>query len=354
MSSLVKIVRTLAIAVGIAAAGVAASAQAATCGILGSATAAPAVYDPFNPSGLANTTVTLNLTRINGSGGQKTDKVNFFLKSNSTAADGMTVVPISAVIEGNTAGLNLDIFYDFSETAPTYAPTTVTPNSGNRFLQLAFTGNNLASDTAQVTFNISLPANLNLNASTTLPLNAIFACSTTGGGSPTQQTGEINNAVVFPVTVLSALRTHYAGTDLAFGEIGDIPAVPLSPVQTNPANYIAVESSGAYSVELSSLNGFKMKKPGAATVGDEVRYSLKFLDYTRNPTTNPTPGDTAITRNCMRAGMAGEALPIQATLIDGGENKNPSSTYSDTLTVTITPLAYAEIGTSDCGSYTVP
>jgi hypothetical protein len=353
MSSLAKIVRTLAIAVGIATAGMATSAHAATCGITGSATASPAVYDPFNPSGLATTTVTLNLTRINGGGGEKTDKVNFFLKSSSAAADGMTVVPISTVIEGNVNGLNLDIFYDFNEAAPIYAPTTVAPSSGNRFLQLVFTGNNVASDTAQVTFNISLPANLNLNAATSLPLNAVFSCSTTGGGSPTQQTGQINNAVVFPVTVLSALRTYYAGTDLAFGEIGNIPPVPLSPVRTNPANYIFVQSSGAFTVELKSQNAFKMKKPGAVTVGDEVRYSLTFLGNTRSTATTPTPNAIAISHQCMRAGLAtaGQTLPIQATLIDGGQGKNPSPSYTDILTVTITPLAYSVAGTDDCGDF---
>ena len=58
----------------------------------------------------------------------------------------------------------------------------------------------------------------------------------------------------------------------------------------------------------------------------------------------------------VRAGLAtaGQQLPIQATLIDGGQNKNPSPTYTDILTVTITPLAYAITGTDNCGSFTVP
>lgn len=356
MLKTVRILRALTVLSGMVSVGLAASAQAATCGIIGSATASPAVYDPFDFSGLPTTTITLNLTRINGGGGEKTDKVNFFLRSNSSAADGMIVVPISTVIKGNVNGLNLDIFYDFSEPAPTYAPTTVLPSAGNRFLQLIFTGDNVASDTAQVTFNVSLPAGLNLNASTTLPLDAIFACSTTGGGGQTQQTGQINNAVVFPVTVLSALRTYYAGTDLAFGDIGNIPPVPLSPVRTNPGNYISVQSSGAYSVELSSQNAFKMKKPGAATVNDEIRYSLKFLGDTRDDTTTSVPEATAISHTCTWTGGANVAqtLPIQATLQEGGQGKNPSPTYTDILTVTITPLAYSVVGTDNCGSYSVP
>jgi hypothetical protein len=156
--------------------------------------------------------------------------------------------------------------------------------------------------------------------------------------------------------VLSALRTYYAGTALDFGEIGAIPAVPPSPVRTSPSNYIFVQSSGAYSVTLSSQNAYKLKKPGAATINDEVRYSLKFLGDSVSNATHATPGQTAISHSCIRAGLAtaGQQLPIQATLIDGGQNKNPSPTYTDFLTVTITPLAYNILGTDNCGNYTIP
>ena len=162
--------------------------------------------------------------------------------------------------------------------------------------------------------------------------------------------------MVFPVTVLSALRTYYAVAALDFGEIGAIPAVPPSPVRTSPSNYIFVQSSGAYSVTLASQNACKVKKPGAATVNDEVRYNLKFLGNTVSNATNPTVNQTAISRTCIGAGLAtaGQQLPIQATLIDGGQNKNPSPTYTDILTVTITPLAYNILGTDNCGSFTVP
>ena len=84
MPSLAKNMRGLALVLSTLAAGFATSAEAAsTCGINGSATATPAVYDPFNPTGLATTTITMNLTRVNTSGGGDTREVNFYLKANS-------------------------------------------------------------------------------------------------------------------------------------------------------------------------------------------------------------------------------------------------------------------------------
>ena len=364
MSSLAKIVRTFAIAAGFAAAGMATSAQAQNtpCGVVGSASAAPVVYDPFNPSGLASTNITVNLTRVNNSGGGDTRIVNFYLRANATtgtAADGASIIPTSVVGSAAIEGIGLNIFHNYNGPFPTLPlnPINGTPTGANRYMEINFTGNNAASNTAQVNFNVSLPANLNLNAIQNLAFDAFFTCNIQGGQSNgATNTGTFANAVVFPVTVLSALRTYYAGTDLAFGEIGNVPAVPLAPVRTNPSNYIFVQSSGAYSVTLSSQNAFKMKKPGAVAVGDEVRYSLKFLGDTRSTATTPTANATAINHTCQRAGLAtaGQTLPIQATLIDGGQGKNPSPTYTDILTVTIAPLAYSTVSADNCGSYSVP
>lgn len=362
MLSLTKSLRTLAVTAGMAAAGMATTAQAQNtpCGIVGSATASPAVYDPFNPSGLATTTITMNLTRVNNSGGGDTRIVNFYLRANSstgTATDGASIVPTAVIGQAAIEGIGLNIFYDYNTPGPTLLPITISPSGSNRFLKINFTGNNAGSDTAQVVFNVSLPANLNLNAVQNLAFDATFSCNIQGGQANGQtNTGTFPNAVVFPVTVLSALRTYYAGTALAFGDITTVPPVPSAPVRTSPGNYIFVQSSGAYEVSLASHNAFKMKKPGAVTANDEIRYSLKFLGDVRDNSTSPTPGAEAINHSCIRAGLAtaGQQLPIQATLQEGGQNKNPSIDYSDILTVTITPLAYSVTGTDNCGSFTVP
>ena len=326
------------------------AASAATCGIIGSATANGGVYDPFSPTGFPTATVTLRLQRINGAGGQKTDIVNFYLKSNSTAADGTSIVPTSVAVDGNVTGLNLDIFYDFNQSPPTVAPTSVNPSSANQFLKIEFTGNNAASDFANVTFQVTLPANLDLNASTTLPFDAVFACSTTGGGSPTQQTGSIANAVSFPITVLSALQASYGGAPLDFGEIGDktnadVAGSPLTYV-TAPTNYVRVQSSGPYEISLTSANNYYMTPGGTATANplQKVGYRLKFLGATRVPTNT-----AAITTICPRAGVgiaAEDHLNIQGQLAEGGAGKVVSGNYRDTLTVTISPKAAATATTS--------
>ena len=359
MFSLEKTIRFLVTAVAVLLGGLASTAQAQTtsCGITGSASAAPAIYDPFNPSGLTATTITVNLTRVNNSGGGDTRIVNFFLRANpatGSATDGTSLVPISVAGSAAITGIGLNIFYDYNAAPPIYAPTSAVPSGSNRFLKINFTGNNAASNTAQVTFQVSLPPNLNLNAVQSLSFDAFFACNIQGGQSNgLEQTGSFANAVSFPVVVLSALRTYYAGTALDFGEIGNIPAVPPGAVKTNPANYVFVQSSGAYSVTLSSQNGFKLFKPGAAVNNDKVKYSLRFLGLDVDSTTTPVPNATAITRSCIRAGLttAGNSLPIQATLQEGGQGKNPSPTYADILTVTVTPLIYSNPGTFNCGTF---
>lgn len=330
----------------------ASAAQAATCGITGSATASPVQYDPFNPAGLPQTNVQLNLTRINGAGGQKTDIVSFYLKSTSAAADGTSIIPVSVTGDVNTAGTGLEIFYNYSATPPTVAPTSVNPTGANRFLKIEFTGNNAASDTALVNFKITLPANLDLSAVNNLPFDAIFACSTTGGGSPTQQTGQISNAVQFPVTVLSALQASYAGTALDFGEVGDktttqVLATPASYTTPN-INRVSVRSSGPYSVTLSSQNAYRLTYPGGnlATPNQVLNYKLVFLGQTK---TNASPSFSSVT--CLRAGVpASEAdlLPVVATLLEGGFGKLVSANYADTLTVTIAPLLSGAASQQNC------
>jgi hypothetical protein len=324
-----------------------ARAQSATCGITGSATANAANYDPFNPTGLGTTSVQLSLRRVNGNGGQKTNIVNFYLKGQSAAADGITIVPTSVVVEGNSTGTGLNIFYNFSQAGPIVAPTSQSPSGSNRFLKIEFTGNNASSDFATVNFNVTLPANLNLNASATLPFDAIFACSTTGGGQPTQQTGTIANAISFPITVLSALQATYVGTALDFGDVGDVAAGQTTgPTSIN--NHVRVRSSGPYSLTMTSQNGFKLTFPGGNLTQplQTLLYSTKFVGQTRSAA---SPTFTTIT--CLRAGVpAAEAdiLPLQATLLEGGQGKMAAANYSDILTITVTPLVASAPAQQNC------
>lgn len=353
-----KFLKRTAIAFATVAASVSGVAHAATCGILSSGTSSTTVnYDPFNPTGLGATSITLQLKRVNGSGGEKTDIVNFYLRAHDANANGTTVVANSVLVAGNYSGLGYDIFYDSNEAPPVVAPTSVDPSGTNKFLKIAFTGNNAASDFATVNFTVQLPANLDLTNSATLSFDAVFACSTTGGGGQSQQTGEITNAISFPIKVLSALQASYAGNDLSFGEIGNVATsqVTATPAnyRTSPNNYIRVQSSGPYRVTLTSGNSYRMTYPGGnlGTANQRVNYSLKFLGLTRDETAT-----SSITRTCSRAGVGNsveDKLYLQATLREGGQGKFVAPNYRDLLTVTIEPLAVPD-PIVDCNAYTVP
>ncbi len=327
----------------------AAWAQSATCGITGSATAGTAYYDPFNPTGLAATTITLNLTRLNPAGGAKTDIVNFYLKAQSAAANGTSIVPTNVVITGAVEGLNRNIFYDFASSPPIVAPTSVIPSATNSFLKLSFTGENAASDTAVVTFQITLPANLNLNAVNSLAFDAIFACSTTGGGPKTQQTGQISNAVVFPVVVLSALQASYVGPALNFGEVGD---KTTAEVQGSPGTYtrtgdIRVASSAAYAISMNSTNNYRLTYSGGnpATPGQSLAYNATLVGVTRTGVSGAAISpQSPITKTCTRAGVSGILLPVTVVLTEGGSLKTPAAAYTDTLNVTVTPQIASVVG----------
>ncbi len=340
-------------------AGIAQPAMAATCGITGSATATATTYDPFETMGFT-TNVTLTLARVNGGGGEKTDIVNFYLKGRDSDSVGTTITATSAVVSGTVEGIGLDIFYDYNEATPTVSPTSLTPSSAARFLKVNFTGNNKDSDTVVVNFTVTLPRNLNAVAATDLPFDAYFGCSTTGGGSPTQQTGTLSNAIRMPINVVSALRASFVGAALDFGELAQVTQLQASSRKTPASNYVRVQSSGPYQVSLGVASGdglpFTMTPNGATPTGDaaaqerqKIRYSLKFLGQTRSPTQT-----AAINQVCARAGVGDaveDRLLIQGTLIDGGNTKDISPNYTEALVVTVSPLVSTAVAPTDCGSF---
>ena len=361
MMSRLTLFKSIAIMLGAGFAALAGTAQAATCGITGNAISTGAVYDPFN-STQATAHVSLNLIRTDppvppAQNGTKTAVVSFYLTSTNPAATGTQIIATSISVSGGALFVSgANVFYNTGATGPSMGPPTSTlvPTSGNAYIKVAFTGNNAASDPATVNFDVILPPGSNFNASTSLLFDATYRCTTTGGGPQTDQSGSLNGAMTFPITVLSGLRTYFAGTALDFGEIGAVTQVPAdySTKKTSASNYVSVQSSGAYSVTLSSQNGFQLFKPSAATTNDKVKYSLRFLGQTVDSALFG-PGATAVTASCHSATLTGNVLPIQATLKEGGQGKNPSPTYLDVLTVTVTPLMYSDVGISNCASFTL-
>ena len=344
-----KFVRQILLGIAAIVAGLAqpALAQQTTCFISGNSTAAPATYDPFNPVGLPVTDISMVVTRQNAGGGGDPRIVNMYLTS-SPQADGSIVEVISVLPFGGGSvqvdGVGLDIFYDSTEPKPAVLPTSLVPGPTNRFIKINFTGNNADSDKAIINFRVTLPANLDLDASTNLSFDGNYGCFIRGGqGNGIESESFFPGAITFPITVLSALQATYAGTALDFGEIGDVTDADVagSPAAyvTPPVNYVRVQSSGPYSIELTSQNNYTLT-PGASGIADplqRVDYRLKFLGQERD-TSNSTPIDYI----CPRAGVgvsAEDRLYLQAQLAEGGAGKLPSPDYRDLLTVTIAPLA---------------
>lgn len=324
-------------------------AEAYVCGITGSAVAQAGIYDPFNSTGLPTTRITLDMSRLNPGGGAKTALVGFYLTAGADdSADGSIIkavswTPANAV---NVYGLNQNIFYNVGAPTPNLILSTNTPSG---YTIVDFSGNNLGSDNLTMTFDVTLPPNLDLVASKDLAFNVNYHCSGTGGGQPFDDTGTIPNALVFPIKVLSGLQASYSGTILDFGEVGDKTDTDISSNQLTytKSGWVNVRSSGAYIVTMSSQNGYRMTYPGGDPNTDTQRlnYTAHFAGETvSSSNTTYTPV------SCERAGLAVKQIPLTVELNEGGKTKAPSSHYQDIITITLSPEAGDVNGVVPCAN----
>jgi hypothetical protein len=323
-----------------------AQAQIRQCLVTASSTPAVAEYDPFNPSGISVANVAITFTRANGPGGAKPSTIDMFIKSNNSAANGMQLIPLTVVGAGSATGLNQNIFYNTPGPTPNITvPLGGTPVPG--VLRWDYSGNNAASDVFTVTFQVIVPANLDLTASSALNFNIEYGCNGTGGGPPFSERATAPNAFTLNINVLSALQASWVGADLDFGEVGDKTDVQVlgAPATYTKTGNIRVASSGPYQVTLASANDYRMTYPGGnvATTNQRLPYSLLFLGQVR-----ATGVGGNINSTCDRASLAGRYLPIQVQLLEGGNLKVPAPVYRDTLTVTFQPQVVPSVIT--CGN----
>lgn len=332
-------------------------AQAANiCGLTTvSGGTASITYDPFNPSQSQIVITNLVLSRINPASGEKTSTIDFYVTGQNANENGSQLVINSASGSGMGAGLNQNLFFNFGSPGPNLSNTSSPPPG---VFYWAFSGNNAASDTFTVNLAMTLPANLNVTAGNTLPFDIVYSCHATGNGGPIDATGTFPNAIVVNVKILSALQASYAGQNLDFGEIGQVTTAQAQAApgsyRTSPNNYIRVQSSGPYEVNLTSGNNYKLTFPGGQlTQADQtVQYALKFLGDSRSPSNT-----TAIDHICVRAGVGSafeQHLFLQGTLLEGGSTKMVAPNYQDILTVVISPMVYNTPASDNCGAYSVP
>jgi spore coat protein U-like protein len=318
-----------------------AQAQVRQCTV--TAQSAPVLfqYDPFNPTALNLTNVSITFTRSNGPGGAKPSVIDMYIQSSNSGANGMQLIPISVIGNGTATGLGQNIFYDTPGPVPNLTvPLPASPVAG--VLRWNYSGNNAASDVFVVNFNVNLPPNLNLESSNTINFDIQYGCDGTGGGPPFSERNVAPNAFTLQIHVKSGLQASFVGPALNFGEVGDktdAQALLLPPVAGN----IRVASSGPYDISMTSASGYRMTYSGGnvATETQNLRYQVNFLGQSRSQVMTPA---TPITRTCLRAGLGspplsgGVLLPVSVQLLEGGDDEAPSGSYSDTLDVTLTPL----------------
>lgn len=334
-----------------------AEAQVRQCLITAQSTPAVANYDPFNPTALTLNAVAITFTRAETPGGAHADRVDMYIKSQTSAANGMQMIPTTVVGSGSATGLNQNIFYNTPGPVPNITvPLGNSPVAG--VLRWDFSGNNTASNTFTVNFNLVVPANLDLTASSNLVFDIEYGCNGSGGGPPFSERATAPNAFTLSIKVLSALQATYVGANLDFGEVGDKTTadVLLAPATySTPAtgNNVRVLSSGPYKVEMASQNAYRLTFPGGnpGTAVQRLNYKALFLGQT---VFNGSPAFTAVT--CARAGVPAveaDLLPIRATLLEGGDGKQLSPDYKDVITVTVSPLAVGPVGVN-CPAVVLP
>ncbi|HYJ83303.1 MAG TPA: hypothetical protein VEW26_10740 [Allosphingosinicella sp.] len=319
-----------------------AEAQVRRCLVTAASAASVADYDPFAPTGINITNVAITFTRSNGPGGAKPSTIDMFVKAQSSAANGIQLIPTSVVGAGNATGLNQNIFYDTPGPTPNITvPLGNTPAPG--VLRWDYSGNNSASDVFTVNFTVIVPANIDLTASAGLLFDIEYGCNGTGGGPPFSERATAPNAYSLSIHVKSALQATYVGAALDFGEVGDkttlvVLGAPATYSTPATGNNVRILSSGPYKVEMTSQNAFRLTYPGGnpGTALQSLKYKALFLGQT---VFNGSPAFAAVT--CARAGVpASEAdlLPIRATLLEGGDGKQVAPDYKDVITVTVSPL----------------
>ncbi len=243
LQAITKAVKVLSITAGVVLAMlVSGQAFAQSCGVNGSAVAGTSItYDPFSPSGLQSIDIPLALTRVNGTGGKKTQEAYFIL----TKPAGSPAYTVEASVPGGSTYSN--VLYD-SNALPAGLPTISNIAQGQ--ISVPFGGAS-QPDTLTINIRVSVPANVNLSAGGTIDFGIRYVCKGTGGLSDVLTPVDRPAAVSININVLSALRASFVGTALDFGELAQVTAAQASTVKTSASNYVRVQSSGPYQISLA-------------------------------------------------------------------------------------------------------
>lgn len=269
-------------------------------------------YNPFSGSEQASAAGELVLERASGFAGAFDVKVQLldFNSPSGVAAIGQTGLAGVTVTSGAT-GMLRSGSADFS--------------AGSNWVSRSFRQN-----TSQITIpgiRLRVPGSLDVAASNSPyseTVDVVVECSQAGQ----TWTQTLSAGAQFQVAVQSRLRATVVGNVNA-------GSIAIDPVSGSAGSGLRVASSGPFSLEVGSDNGFELRLPGGnpnAPSDQRVSYTVSMAGGSFTGTT-PAAGRK---RQCGRTGLAGETLPVDLELASNA-NRLRSGDYSDVLTVTVTP-----------------
>jgi hypothetical protein len=279
--------------------------------------------DPFNNTVAINATVSYTVSNPTNNA---IDVVFLFYPTqgqpNTTNAGKVTVTGTGANSGDNT----------WSPMIVT-SPPTINVDSANG-LKLNYGSNSQHNDTATLTINV--PGGLNLQSGQNdFFYDVYYACKASAGVKTA--TFVQSQGLDIRFTVPAELEASFAGTSLPLGDVtNDLTGGSVISGMLN------VKSTAAYTVAVTSPNGFVMEPGGSGATNASQKIGYK-IDYLGQSVGNTSGGvaPTFPTQTCATANVSGVNQTIKATLNEDVKNqgKAASTNYKDTLSVTFTPLA---------------
>ena len=299
------------------AVGCGGAALAANCATISISPASPSIpaWNPLNP-GAQEATFVVSVTRA----ATTTKSLRLiFLDANSNAAPvriGTSQGPRYRIINTDT-GTTVSFPQGTQITGQSVANTQFgngSPNTVNVNMKLQIVANTAPSE------------DFTGGAVFTETLNYAVQCfrnSGNGGGNP---------------TTIDALAASNLTPSLTIPRLASI--VTAAPATINFGNFttstqtaqVSVKSTSTLDVAVSTTNSGKLVRSGAVApvpANSFIAYGMTFRGVTI------APGATLT--NQTRAGVLGSSYPLRLDLTDGIPSGKLAGTYSDTITLTITP-----------------
>ena len=310
-----KLVAVAAVAIGALGAGTA--AVAASCANISASPATPSIpqWNPINPAAQEGT-FSVTVTRVANS----TKGVRLiFLDANNNAAPvriGSTAGPRYQII--NTDSGETISFPSGTQIASQSISSTQFGNGANTSVTVNMKVRILANSTPVEDFTGG-----NVFTETLSYAAACFKNSGNGIGNPNATDSATASNLTLNLTIpkLVSIVTATPAT-INFGNF----------TTTTQQAQVSVKSTSTLDVSASTSNGGKLVRNGAGAsppLNSYIPYSIKFNNLAL------TLGTTLSTPN--RAGVLGSSYPLLLTLTDDIPSGKLAGTYSDTITLTITP-----------------